>query len=111
MIEFTQGDTAVLNLTATDGNNVPIDLTGAVLTTTFRGQDGAVISFPNGQHTVNPDQLNFRGQFTLALTAINTAAVPVGKNKEIVTKVVLGATTIYYHGPGLLNVLPAIPVT
>jgi hypothetical protein len=111
MIEFTQGDTATLDLTATNGNGTPVDLTAAVFTTSFRGTDGVVISFPNSQHTANPDQVNFKGQFSLALSSADTDSVPVGKNKEIVTKIVQGLSTIYYHGPSALNVLNKIPMT
>lgn len=111
MIQFTQGDTATLSLTATDGHGVPVDLTAATFTTSFRGEDGSVISFPNSQHTVNPDQVLYRGQYTLALSSSDTMSIPIGQNKEIISKIVQGMSVIYYHGPSMVNVLQNIPVT
>lgn len=110
MISFTQGDTAVLNLTATDGAGNPIDLTGASFTTYFRDAQGAAIAFPNGQHTANPDQVGFRGQFTLALAIPDTQSIPAGIDKEIISQIVIGAATIYYRGPAICNVLGPIPI-
>lgn len=109
MIKITNGDTASLVLTATDAQNFPIDLTGATFTTTLRGLNGALITYLNSQHTANPDQVNFKGQFTLALSANDTNAIPPGKNKEIITLIVIGATQISYRGPGVLTVLSTNP--
>lgn len=109
MIKITQGDTATLNFTAEDGNGNPIDLTSAVFTTSVRGLQGAEISFPNSQHTANPDQINFRGQFSLALASSDTASIPNGINKEVVTEIVIGATTIFYRGENILTVYLQIP--
>jgi hypothetical protein len=104
MIKFTQGDQVTLNFTATDGLGNPIDLTGATFTTLMRGLQGATISFPNSQHTANPDQINFRGQFTLDLASSDTQSIPNGINKEIVTEIVIGGATIAYRGENILTV-------
>lgn len=110
MIKFTQGDTVSLKLTATDGQGNPIDLTGATFSTTMRGFDGAVITFPNSQHTADPDQINNKGQFVLALSSTDTNNVPAGINKEIITLITIGLTQINYRGPNILTVVTAIPV-
>lgn len=111
MIKITQGDTASIQLTATDGNNRPIDLTGASFSTSVLGDNGVAISFPNAQHTANPDQVLFKGQFTLALSSIDTMGIPVGINKEIITLIVIGLTQVNYRGPSALNVYSPIPVS
>ena len=110
MIQFTQGDTALLNLTAEDGEGAPIDLTGAVFTTYIKGPNGVIASFPNDQHEANADQVTHKGEFTLALTTDNTTACGTGPGKEILTQIVLGGETIYFHGVGILTVLPPVPV-
>lgn len=110
-LEITQGDTPLLDLEAQNGKNEPVDLTGATLTTYFRLLQGNTIAIPNSQHTINPDQVLNKGQFTLALTAPNTTAITEGEHKEIITKVVQGGSTLYFHGPGLITVLSPIPVT
>lgn len=109
MISFTQGDTALLTLTATDGSGNPIDLTGATFTTQIKGPNGIIVSFPNSQHTILNQTTNL-GQFTLALSTLNTAACGLGSNKEILTQIVQGASTIFYHGGAILAVLPPVPL-
>ena len=107
MIQFTQGDTALLNLNATDGSGNPIDITGAVFTTYIKGANGVIASFPNSQHTiVNGPQ----GQFQLALGAADTTNCGTGAGKEILTQAVQGSSTIYFRGPNLLTVHPPVPV-
>ena len=50
---FTQGDYAVLNLTATDGNGNPVNLTGASFSTAILGPNGtSPVVFGNGQHAI-----------------------------------------------------------
>jgi hypothetical protein len=112
VIKITQGDTAVLNLTATNGQGALVNLTGAVFTTQIKAADGTVKSFPNSQHTANPDQSGSgKGKFTLSLTIIDTDALAVGSNHEIVTKIVQGLSTIYYHGRNQLTVYQKTPAT
>lgn len=111
MIQFTQGDTALLSLTATDGQGNPVDLTGAVFTTLIKGPNGqAIISFPNSQHTANPDQVGSRGKFVLALSTSGTASCGLGTDKEIITKIVISASTTYFRGVNILEVFPPIPL-
>lgn len=116
MIQFTQGDAVVLNLQAQDGNGNPINLTGAVITTMMVGPGGVIVSFPNSQHTVNPDQVNFEGDFTLTLANTDTQLVDIGgpplnsAPKDILSYIVIGSTPIYYRGQGILTVLPPVPL-
>lgn len=107
---ITQGDTVTFQFTATNGEGQPFDLTGATLTTYVRGSDGEAISFPNSQHTINPDQVFHKGEFTLALTTDDTNGIPLGIYKEVVTKVVQSSSTIYFRGKNILTVYPKIPI-
>jgi len=107
MIEFTQGDTALLMLIATDGQGNPFNITGAVFTTFVKGPNGVIASFPNSHHTIVNAAL---GQFQLALGTSDTANCGTGPSKEILTQVVQGASTIYFRGPNLLTVNPPVPV-
>lgn len=110
-ITVSQGDTADLQLLATLGNNeVPFDLSAASLTTYIRGPIGTVVSFPNSQHTIAPDQIANRGQFLLSLSSDDTESLDLGPYREIITEVVQAGSTIYFHGFGILNVLPNVPV-
>lgn len=106
MIVFTQGDEIELDLECQN-----FDLTGATLTTYMKAADGSTVSFPNGQHTIDPDQDTNRGKFKLDLSSDDTGSVGAGSAKEIITKVVQSSTTMYFHGRGVLTVLPAKPVT
>lgn len=107
MIIFTQGDTAVLNLTATDGNGNPINLTGASFTTYIKGPNGVISSFGNSQHAIVTAAA---GTFILSLAALDTAACGLGANKDILTVVVVGQSTINYRGAGILTVYPPVPL-
>ena len=108
-VSVTQGDTPTLEfVAAVDG--VPVDLTGAVFTTSVLVEDGETLTFPDGQHTAAPDQATNPGEFSLELTADDTNAIPVGTNKEVITKVVIGSVTVHYVGQNLLDVLSATPV-
>lgn len=113
MLIITQGDSVVFNLTATDGNGLPVDITGGVLTTYIRGPDGIVVSFPNSQHSIKNQTTN-KGQFTLTLATGDTSGLAVGPDREVITKIVLGDDptigTTYYHGPAILTVLPPVPI-
>lgn len=110
MLKFTQGDTAVLNLTAKTSASIPFDLTGATLTSYIKGPNGDTVSFPNGQHTIDPDQVTNKGKYTLALTSDNTLSVGEGDNKAVITKVVQSGNTLYFHGTGILTVLANTPL-
>lgn len=110
MLKVTQGDTITFQLTALLGNGLPYDLTGATFTTLIKGPNGIVVSFPNSQHTANPDQTANKGKYTLALTADNTDSLGLGINKEIITKVTQGSNIVQFHGNGILTVLAKVPV-
>lgn len=111
MIKITRGDTALLNLKATNGEGDPVALTGAVFSTKIRAADGTNVTFPNGQHTANPDQSGAgKGKFTLQLSISDTNELQVGVNHEVVTKVVISASTIYYRGQ-ILTVIQQDPIT
>ena len=102
MIIFTQGDTALISLTAQGFN-----ITGATLTTYVKGVNGALIAFANSQHTITDGP---NGKFTVLLATTDTAKCGAGPNKEIITKVVNGSSTIYFHGPSILTVLIPTPI-
>lgn len=109
MLRITQGDEVVFNLTAVNAGST-VDLTGAVFSTSIRGPGGIIVTFPNAQHTANPDQVLHKGQFTLALTASDTASLVVYADLEVLTKILLGGTTpIYFHGMNLLTVQANVP--
>ena len=107
MISFTQGDTAVLNLTATDGNGNPFDITAASFITQIKGPNGIIASFPNAQHSI-VSALN--GMFNLTLSSADTVACGLGHHKEIVTRITQGASVIYFRGPNILIVNPPVPL-
>lgn len=106
---FTQGDVANINLVAFNGVGEQINLTDATFQTLMNGPGGEVISFPNGKHTANSDQVNNTGQFVLALNSSDTGSVAQGTNKEIITIITIDGSPISYHGFGLLNVLVPEP--
>ncbi len=107
-ISFSQGDTIVINLTATDGYGNPFNLTGATFQTQILGPNGqAIATFANSKHSIVSASL---GTYTLTLSSTDTASCGLGSNKEIVTQVTQGSNVIYFHGPNLLQVLPAFPL-
>ncbi len=108
MISFTQGDTAILNLTANTGTcpPTPMNITGATFTTYILGAAGVVEEFDNSQHAIVDAA---EGTFTLTLSAEDTAECGIGFEKDIITEVVQGGSTVYLHGIGILNVLSATP--
>ena len=109
MLKITQGDTVTFNLTAQNGNNIPFDLTGAVFTSQIKGPGGTVVVIPDAQHVANPDQNTYTGKYTMALTSLNTLACDIGEDMAIITKVVQGVSTIYFHGTNILTVLANVP--
>jgi hypothetical protein len=106
MIQFTQGDTAVLTLTAKDGDGNPFNITGATFTTYIKGSNGVQNSFPTGQHTI-VDAPN--GIFTLSLSATDTPKCGLGPNKTVITKIVQGSSVVHFRGVGILTVNSAAP--
>lgn len=111
MLKITQGDTVVFNFTAKTAGGTPVTLTGASFQTQMKSEDGDVVTFGNSKHTANPNQVTNKGKFTLTLTAEDSASIGEGANKDIVTKITIGSQIIYYHGNGILTVLPQEPVT
>lgn len=110
-IILTQGNTAVLYLTAVDSSGIPVDLTGASITSYINAPNGAGIAeFGNSQHTVNPDQVNYEGQFTLTLSEADTASLGVGDHKEILSVVTIGSVVISFRGFNVLGVLAGVPL-
>lgn len=107
MIKITQGDLAILEFTAVDGNENPIDITGATFTTLINAANGAgVNSFPDVQHTIvdGPE-----GRFNLTLQVADTQNCGQGLHKEIITQIVRGSTPIWYRGKNVLTVYPPTP--
>lgn len=97
-MQFTQGDDNVTlgPMTCEDGFGNPIDLTGATLTTTIRGKAGAIVTIPNGSHTISNQSTN-KGQFTINLTSTYSSACAEGSGKDVITEVVVGGSTIYFR--------------
>lgn len=106
MIQFTQGDTPTLNMTAQDGDGNPVDISGASFSTQILGPTGALVTIPNSQHTI---VLGSAGTFQIALTALNTQACAVGPNKDVVTQITQGPGVTYFRGQGILTVQPSVP--
>jgi uncharacterized protein (DUF4213/DUF364 family) len=97
-IVITQGDKLSVTLTCPSTT-----LTGATLTTVFPKSDGTTISIANSAHTLANQTTNV-GQFSIALTATETAAMPAGPNQSFYTKVDVGTTITHFHGHGILTV-------
>lgn len=109
-VEFTQGDTISIGLTAIDEEGNPVDLTGAMLLTQISGINGTgAIPFLNGQHTIDPDQVNNRGQFALALSQANTQACGEGPSKQILTMSTIASAVTFFRGTNILTVYPPVP--
>lgn len=107
MIQFTQGDSAILNLTAVDGSGNPIDITGATFTTQIKGPNNTLATFANGQHTIVSGPA---GTFRLALSTTDTLKCGTGTSKAIVTKIVSGPLgTVYFRGTQILTVFAPQP--
>ena len=106
MIVFTRGDTAVVTLTANNGQGQPVNITGASFVTQIKGPNGVIASFPNNQHAIT-DAAN--GVFTLSLGSTDTEACGLGNNKEILTQITIGSQITYFRGTGILQVLPPVP--
>ena len=106
-IVFTQGDLAVLNLQATDGDGNPIDISGSTFTTQIKGPNGVIVSFPNSQHAIVDGPNGF---FSLTLQPNDTSSCGLGTNKDILTQIVSGGSPIYFRGQGILTVNPPVPL-
>lgn len=108
MIEFTQGDAVVMNLTAVDNNGNAVNITGAEFSTTIKGPNGVYSTFGNSQHAIVNASM---GEYTLTLSTTDSANCGLGYGKEIVTQITQtsGAPT-YFHGKGILAVLAAVPL-
>lgn len=107
MISFTQGDTAVLNLTATDGFGNPFNLTAATFVTQILGPIGVIATFENSQHAIVSA---VGGTFTLTLASPDTEACGLGANKQILTTVTQGGSVTTFRGVNVLTVYPSVPV-
>lgn len=107
---ITIGDSVDFQFLAVTGLGVPFDLTGATFTTFIRGPLGTVVEFDNSAHTIAVNQVTNRGQFALALTEEDTEMLAPGADREVITQVVQGESTIYFHGVNLLNILVNVPV-
>lgn len=109
-IHISQGDTAQLDLTAVDANGNPIDLSSASLQTFINGPNaGPIVEIDNGLHIINPDQINYTGQYSVFIDNMTTPLIGLGFHKEIITLVTMNETTTYFRGPNLLQVYPPVP--
>lgn len=106
-VNFTQGDNAILQLTAVDAAGNPVNIAGATFSTQMLGVQGQPVTFGNGQHAIINAAL---GQFTLTLAQVDTENVNIGSNKDIVTAITIGGNVTYYRGSGILTVNPPVPL-
>jgi hypothetical protein len=104
----TRGDDMSLPVTFQNEDGTPFSLVAAVLTSYIRGADGTLKSLANASHTPDPDQVTNRGQCLIVATDSESDTWEEGSSKELLTKVVQGATTTYFRGK-LLNIMPATP--
>lgn len=104
----TQGDTITFQLVAMGDDDSYHDLTGASFVTTLKGVGGAIVSISDSAHTEAANQVTDPGEFTLSLTAAQTALLQPGKGKEILTKVTQGGNIRHFRA-SILTVLPAVP--
>ena len=102
-IVITQGDTITLDLALKTGDGSAFNLTGATFETKVRSGSDTQVTLENSQHTIVSASA---GTITLALTAVNTAAFGLGSVKDIQIKVTQGSNVKYFHGYGILTVLP-----
>jgi len=106
---FTQGDTVSLAFIATSDTGIPVNLTGATLSTQILGPNGVgPVTFPNSEHTLGNQTTN-PGSFTLNLQPSDTANCNIGQNKEVLTEAVISGAVTYYRGESLLSVYVAVP--
>lgn len=110
MIKITRGDDVTIVLTAKNGEGVAVDLTGATFTTYVKSETGDTVSFANSKHTADPDQVANLGKFRLQLESTDTERLAPGEGKEILTKIVQSARSVYFHGRKILTVLPNQPI-
>ena len=109
-IKITQGDSITMNLTATTDGSTLFDLTGAVFTSQVIGKaNDEIVEFADSKHTEAADQTADKGEFTLTLSATDTALLKVGK-RDLLTKVVQGATVTHFHGIDAVEILAARPL-
>lgn len=104
MITITQGDTAILNLTAQNKAGQKHDLTGATFETKIKGASGDN-TFADVKHAIVSA---VDGTYTLTLSATDTAAILAGQSRELVTKVTQGTSVKHFHGR-VLTVLKNTP--
>lgn len=108
MIQFTQGDNAILNLTATDGAGNPINLTGATFSTQILGANNlGTVTFPNSQHAIVSAPA---GTFTLTLSQADTLSCGLGDSKDVLTQVTISGAVTHFRGRAILSVAPAVPL-
>lgn len=103
---ITQGDALPLLFRAKHAANYH-DLTGATLETRIPKNNSQDLVIPNGQHTIDPDQVTNRGKFTVTVTAEQSAQLMASGSLSVVTKITQGGQIIHNHGQGVLEVLDA----
>lgn len=105
---FTQGDTVVLQLQATDESGNPQNISGATFSSQMLGPLAVgPVTFGNAKHTIVNAGI---GSFTLNLTANDSASIGYGNNKDIVTSITISGAQTTYRGVGLATVWPPIPL-
>lgn len=106
-LEFTQGDTAALQLVALDDEGNPIDVTLATFSTQILGPNGEnPAQFGNSQHTVTDGP---NGRFTLGLSTTDTPTCGLGEHKQILTQLTIDVVVETCRGINILTVYPEEP--
>lgn len=103
-IVLTQGDTVALSLALKNGDGTAFDLTGATFETKAKSGE-AQVTFANSKHAIVSASA---GTFTLSLNATDTASIGLGAVKDLQVKVTQGSNIKFFHGYGVLTVLPAV---
>jgi uncharacterized protein (UPF0212 family) len=94
---ITRGEVTTLTLTAQNDETAE-SIAGATLTTRLPDKNGQYVEVANGSHTIIESGANDTGEFTVALSAAVTARLPLGKDINFSTKVVIGGNPKYYWG-------------
>lgn len=101
----TQGDAFTLDLIAYDQTGTPHDLTDSTFSSTFINEDGSILTIDNSAHTANPDQITFKGWFTMYFSG--TQSLKVLRNSNFLTKVTQSPDILQFHGT--LQILSSLP--
>ena len=105
-LEFTQGETPTLSLTATsDTNGTAVDITGGTFRTVFLKEDGATeLEIGSSAHTI---LVGASGTFTVDLTATETQQIQTGSEKTFFTEITISGNILIFWARKALTVFSA----